>query len=114
MYGFFKVEEANLPIRRITTKNCIKNFNGSRETDIPHTDIYLQEFFLSAFSHALTLKKNWIESLEAHTYLPWERAEKLGNKMIKPLFAEKKLKFQMDRFTLEMKKIKDRGNSKGD
>jgi hypothetical protein len=77
MYGFFKVEEANLPIRRITTKSVIKNLNGSRETDIPWTDIYLQEFFLSAFSHALTLKKNWIESDEAHTYLPWERAEKL-------------------------------------
>lgn len=34
--------------------------------------------------------------------------------MIKPLFTEKKLKIQMDRVMLEMKKIKDRGNSKGD
>ena len=34
--------------------------------------------------------------------------------MIKPLFTEKKLKFQMDRVMLELKKIKDRGNSKGE
>ena len=51
---------------------------------------------------------------EAHTYIEWEKAEKLAVKLIKPLFTERKVKLHMERFMLGMKKIKERNTGKGD
>ena len=60
LYGFFKLEDANalrqskqLPFARRSTKNHPKEPTKSVELDIPYCDIYVQEYFFSAFAHLL-------------------------------------------------------------
>jgi len=55
----------------------------------------------------LAIKRYWFESDEAHTYVNIDKVNPpLINRLVKPLHNENRVKAKVERFGLELKKIK--------
>lgn len=52
------------------------------ETDLPLTDVYLQDFYLYCLNLLLAHRKTFVESKEGYTYIPQEKEDMVSQRIL--------------------------------
>lgn len=94
MYGFLKSEDSFLSGRRSCTSDARhpQRLNDGRpgELEVPNTDIYVQEFFLTAYNIVTNERASFLESTEGFTYVPFRMVDLMTQRLLNPVINNSK------------------------